>query len=435
MVKTRSQTERITIKEEEEEHKNTRLLHNIKNTVKRTHKITKEKATKGKSNSLPLREVKVEEETDRKFSSKALSKHKKKPRVTENQIKQLIDYVENRNMTMIAASRKVNIHRTTGYKYYHQYKKYPKRDLSVTARSNLPYTEQKIETLIKTIVDDEMSLREASRATNMPLSDVKFYYERYSKDPNHKTPVQLSQVNKRNRTCTQDQITRLIHYIVNDNMSVQSASIKANMCSFTGRKYYTQYMNDPNHKIPVPRKISTGFCKPCTQEQVNELIGYIINDSMSIPAASAKVNISTNIARRYYRRYMNDPDHKIPIVYKSSERTEKRFTQKDIKNLIDHIVNDNMSVAAASVKVNMSSGVATRYYHRYLNDPKHRIPSPGNDYNKRYTKDQIKEFIGYIVDDKLSVKAASIKLNMSEATATKYYKRYLDSMVAIANKK
>ncbi|KAI8884281.1 hypothetical protein K501DRAFT_271817 [Backusella circina FSU 941] len=495
MVKTRSQTERITIKEEEEEHKNTRLLYNLRNTVKRTHKITKEKATKGKSNSLPLREVKVEEETDRKFSSKALSKHKKNPRVAENQIKQPIDYVENENRTVTTASRKAKISYCAGAKNHSRHKKDPKQNLFAATRQCLPYTQHEIKTLIGYIVDDGMSIRKASKTANMTFSVAQAYYKRYLANPNHNISIQRNQKNRLNRICTQDQIDRLIHHMVNNNTSIKTASIKVNIGEQTARRYYNQYLKDPDRKIPtlkhdtkktpiteeqiqnligyivkdkmsivdaslktnmsvqsggryyhqylkdpdreipIPRKATHSFRKPCTQEQISELIGYIVNDNMTLNDASIKANMSVSTATRYYRRYRNDPNHKIPVPNKSSESAKKRFTQKDIEDLIGHIVNDNMSVGAASVKVNMSPGVATRYYRRYLNDPERRIPSPGSCYGKQYTKDQIKEFIGYIVDDKLSVLDASIMLNMSEPTARKYYKQYLNDMVDIKNEK
>jgi hypothetical protein len=52
---------------------------------------------------------------------------------------------------------------------------------------------------------------------------------------------------------SQEQINQLFHYIVNDNMSVYKPSRKVNICSKSGFNYYKTYKNDPEKKIPVPR--------------------------------------------------------------------------------------------------------------------------------------------------------------------------------------
>jgi hypothetical protein len=44
--------------------------------------------------------------------------------------------------------------------------------------------------------------------------------------------------------------------------------------------------------------------KNITQEQVNELIGYIVDDKMNVKAASKKANKGKTTGSRYYRNYL-----------------------------------------------------------------------------------------------------------------------------------
>jgi hypothetical protein len=60
----------------------------------------------------------VEEEYKNKPLSTAPPKYKKKPKVMEEQIRKLIHRVENENMSVLAASVKVNVTGTTGARYY-----------------------------------------------------------------------------------------------------------------------------------------------------------------------------------------------------------------------------------------------------------------------------------------------------------------------------
>jgi Asp-tRNA(Asn)/Glu-tRNA(Gln) amidotransferase B subunit len=98
--------------------------------------------------------------------------------------------------------------------------------------------------------------------------------------------------------CTQDQINELIGYIVDDKMSILAASKKANMSNKTGRKYYHQYLKDRNIYYPSQKVI--------TQEQKSELIRYIADDKMSIKAASKKANMCGETGRKYCRQHLND---------------------------------------------------------------------------------------------------------------------------------
>jgi hypothetical protein len=225
MVKTRSQTGNITIKKEQEEDvKPTMLLNDVSNT-RRSSRIAKRKPSVTNSSSLPALQVKVEGDTDTKSLLKSRSKSSKggpNPRISQEQINQLIHYIVNDNMNVAEASRKVNISKCSG----------------------------------------------------------SIYYKLYNNDPEKKIPLRRD---RRSRMYTQEQIGNLIRYIDTDKMTVKDASEKADMPYHSASHYYSRYLKDPNHNIPVPR-----VQKSYTQDQKNEFIGYITNDNMSVLAASKK---------------------------------------------------------------------------------------------------------------------------------------------------
>jgi transposase-like protein len=95
-----------------------------------------------------------------------------------------------------------------------------------------------------------------------------------------------------NKPYTQDRINEFIGYIVDDKMTIRAASKKVNVNKATGRKYYHQYLKDNNIDGPIQRYI--------TEEQKSELIRYIVDDKMSIKAASKKAKISRSAGRVYY---------------------------------------------------------------------------------------------------------------------------------------
>jgi hypothetical protein len=74
---------------------------------------------------------------------------------------------------------------------------------------------------------------------------------------------------------TQEQVSNLISYIVDGNMSVLQASVKANMSYFSAQNYYNKYKEDPNHHIPKPYTMNRG----CTQDQIHKMINYIVDDN------------------------------------------------------------------------------------------------------------------------------------------------------------
>jgi transposase len=102
----------------------------------------------------------------------------------------------------------------------------------------------------------------------------------------------------KNKRYTQDEINKFIGYIVDDKMSVIAASKKANMSAPTGIKYYRQYLKD--------RHVDYSIRKLITQGQINELIGYIVDGKMSIRAASKKANMGFSSGYKYYQQYLKE---------------------------------------------------------------------------------------------------------------------------------
>jgi hypothetical protein len=253
-----------------------------------------------------------------------------------------------------------------------------------------------------------MTIKEASEKANMHYDSGKRYYNKYLKDPNHNIHIpQLQQ------SYTQEQKNEFIHYIISDKMSIKAASKKARMNLNGAKAYYLNYFKFQTPDIARPSHIGTH--KHYTQEQIKEVIGYIVDDNMSVRAASKKVNITPYIAGRHYRQYLNDNNMVVPVP------KNKRYTQDEINKLIGYIVDDKMNITAASNKANISNETGRKYYHQYLKD--HNIDDP---IRKRITKYQKIELIGYIVDEKMSIKVASKKANIPYATAHKYYHEYLN---------
>jgi hypothetical protein len=52
---------------------------------------------------------------------------------------------------------------------------------------------------------------------------------------------------------TLEQTGNLIKYINDDKMTLKEASAKANMTYHSGCYYYNKYLEDPNHNIPIPQ--------------------------------------------------------------------------------------------------------------------------------------------------------------------------------------
>jgi transposase len=360
MVKTRSQTGNIAIKKEEEEYCKPNLGLGSA-TVTTRNKITKRKPSNNRT--LTALQVKLEQDTDTKpllQSTSKSSKLSKCQRISQEQINQFVHYIVNDNMSVAAAARKVKIPYNTVSKYYNVYRNDPEKKIPVPRNQHthprIHYTQEQIGNLIKYIDDDKMTIKEASAKANMAYRSGDYHYNRYLEDSNHAIPVrQLQQI------YTQDQKNEFIDYVTNDKMNIAAASKKAKINTDTARGYYHKYFKVQNPNIATPSHIVTPRC--FTQKQIKELISYIVDDKMSISAASRKANFNKASARKYYRQYLIDNNMEIPI-----SKTNKRYTQDQINQLIGYIVDDKMSILAASKKANMSGNTAGKYYHLYLKD-------------------------------------------------------------------
>jgi outer membrane murein-binding lipoprotein Lpp len=108
MAKTQSQTGNIAIKKEEQEDaKSTLLLNGVSNT-RRINKIIKRKPSNNRT--LPALQAKMEEDTDTKALLKlgsSSSNSASKPRISQEQINQLIHYIVSDNMSISKTTCKV----------------------------------------------------------------------------------------------------------------------------------------------------------------------------------------------------------------------------------------------------------------------------------------------------------------------------------------
>jgi transposase len=258
-----------------------------------------------------------------------------------------------------------------------------------------------------------MSVYGASRKVNMTHASAIAYYKLYKNDPEKKIPLPRHHNSK---IYTQEQIGNLIRYFNDDKMAVTEASAKAGMPYDSGYHYYKRYLKDPNHTIPIPR-----MKQSYTQDQKNEFIDYIVRDKTSINAASKKAKMHISAANYYYHKYFEKQNLDVPTP--SHIATHKYYTQEQINQLISYITNDKMSIDAASRKANIPPSTARGCYRQYVKD--NNIKLPVTRKAKAYTGDEINKLIGYIVDNKMSINAASKKANMSAPTGIKYYRQYL----------
>jgi transposase len=417
MAKTQSQTGNVAIKKEEEEDCKPSLGLNVRNT-RSSSRIAKKKLPVTNNRPLPAQQVKLEEDMDTKSllkSESSSSNSASRQRISQEQINQLVHYIVKDNMSISEAARKANMSEGSGFIYYKLYKKNPEKKIPLPRnQTSTMYTQEQIGNLIRYINDDKMTLTEASAKADMTYSSAHQYYNRYLKDPNHAIPVQ-----RLKQSYTQDQKEAFIGYIINDKMSIKAASKKARVNNNTGKIYYRNYFKVQNPDIPKPSHIATRKCY--TQEQIKEVISYIVDDKMSINAASKKVNMDDQTATRHYRQYLQDNSIEHPV-----SRRYKHYTQDDINKFIGYIINDKMNITAASKKAKMSQGTAQMYYHRYFKEQNPDIPAPSHIVTPRcFTQEQINEAMGYIISDKISISAASRKANVCHSTTGIHYRQYL----------
>ncbi|KAI8885840.1 hypothetical protein K501DRAFT_331693 [Backusella circina FSU 941] len=399
--------------------KSSQLLHTINNVTDNRNKITKRQAPANNKGALKESSSNIMIPPPPPQISEINSIQQS---VTEEQIKQLIDHIENDKMTIAEASKTVNMDEASAYRYYQMYKKDPKQRIPVPGRQPNSCTYDQIKALIGYIVDDKMTISAASIKANVCLSTGRKYYSKYLKDPNKIIP---KPERDSDRHYTHDQVKKLIDFIVNGRMSISKAATELGMCIETGRRYYHKYLKDPNHEIPKPERRKTPPGKPCTYDQVKRLISYIVDEQMNVAEASRKANMGVTSGKRYYFKYLNDPNRNIPVSDKPFSRGGNVCTYEEVKSLISYIVDDHMNFREASIKANISEHTAKKYYKEYLEDPNHEIPVPTKQYSAP-TYHQVKDLISYIVDGNLSVSVAATKVKMNKKTAQTYYNRYVN---------
>jgi hypothetical protein len=412
MVKTRSQTGNITVKKEEEDDKPTLGLENVRNT-RTSSRIAKRQPPIISNRPLYAQQVKVEEDIDTKLLLKLTPSSSKLPKgqkFSQAQISRLINYVVNDKMSIAQASRKVNMSNSPASYYYNLYKNDPEKKIPVPRNRSIHrrtyYTQEQVENLIRYINSDNMTVAQAAAKANMTKTSGNYYYTKYLKDPNHNIPIPQLQQNY-----TQDQKNTLLGYIINNKMSIPTASKKAKINEVVARMYYYKYFKEQNPDMPTPSHVIPHKCY--TKEQIKKLNSYIADDKMSIVAASRKINMSRQAARRHYRQYLIDNNLEIPAYGNT-----RPYSQDKKDEVVGYIVDDKMSIAAASKKANICAYSGQKYYRQYLKDHSD-IPTP-----KRVRQDRINQLIGYIVDDKMSIKEASKKANMTYTNSHRLYSQY-----------
>ncbi|KAI8887159.1 hypothetical protein K501DRAFT_269130 [Backusella circina FSU 941] len=339
---------------------------------------------------------------------------------TQENIKKIIDYVDNEKMTVRDAAKRLNMGESSAYIYYNRYKNDPEKKIPIPNKKGSlgkKYaTPQQIKDLIRYIVDDKLSLKNAATKAEIPYSTANAYYIKYLRHPNHEIPVPGKPCSPISRRCTDDQIKLLISYIVDDKLNVSEAARKIGFAPATGRLYYRKYLNDPNRKIPTAKKPKMAS-KCCTPEQIKNLIGYIVHDKLSITNASLKVGITRNTGSVYYQRYLEDPEHKIPVP---QNRQPALPTPDQITRFLGYILDDNMSIYGAGRKAGLRRHQAYIYYNIYTTEPL-RVDS------RHATDEQVTQLVGYVNDDKMTIKAAAKKVNIPYVTALRIYNECKDN--------
>jgi transposase len=385
-------------------------------------RVAKKKASAKITNiHRPHHQVKIEDETDVKSLLKTPPKSPKPKSITQNQIKRFIGYIENDKMTLAKAARKAKISDPTGQYYYSVYQNDAKKNIPVPLKKSIAqiqHINEATQRLISYIVDDKMTLLTASIKAKVSLTTARRIYTSYLKSSNRSNrslyhPRQENtndRISKYAKRCTRNQIKRLIGYIVDDDMSIMAASIKADMTHATGKKYYQLYLNNPNHDIPMPCTANTR--EPCSQEKIQKLIHYFTIDRMSIKAAAEKAKISESSGRKYCKLHLKK------LLCKTPGNIQGR-----INNAINYIMKDNLTIKAAAKKANISHLTASKYYKKYMED---NIQQEKTNHGNALPQEKVTTFIGYVVDDKMSIAAASKKANIGFGSGQKYYKNYVN---------
>jgi hypothetical protein len=148
------------------------------------------------------------------------------------------------------------------------------------------------------------------------------------------------------------------------------------------------------------------------QEHVENLIRFINSDKMTVKEASSKATMTIASSHRYYNRYLKDPNHNIPVPHLGHH-----CAQEEKEALIGYIINGKMSVAAASRKAKMNIHTGYGCYRKYF-----KVQNPGIltqshiVVRKRCTPEQIKEALDYVINDRMPIRVASRKANICHKT-------------------
>jgi transposase len=378
MVKTRSRTSTLVVKEEDlgDERGPTQILHE-------TNTVTNSRVSKRNSHTLDDLQIKLEE-TDNKHLLQAVAKKRQgNHRITAEQVEQLIKYIEHDNLSITDASKKVNISRKSGQKYYRMYENDPEKRIpvpvfSVSYRSSLP-----------------LSSPSPSLTPSPPSSPE------HESSPSGQEPSIRS---VKETWVTQEQIKKLIHCIEHKKMTIHAAANRAKLGTVTGYKYYYMYKEDG--KIPKPRNYQLYTFTKRTHGQVKDLIRYVEKDKISIIAASAKVKLSPSTSMKYFSEYKKTGRIPTPATSK-----ETYCTVEQKRLLIDFLFNDKMTLQEASLNASMTLEAGIKYYTKQLVWPGLQVPPELKGSIGPYTNEQIKVLIGFVVNDKMSVEEALARVS------------------------
>jgi transposase len=378
MVKTRSRTSTPVVKEEDlgDERGPTKILHE-------TNTATNSRVSTRNSHTLDDLQIKLEE-TDNKYLLQAVSKKRQGNfRITAEQVEQLIKYIEHDNLSITDASKKVNISRKSGQRYYRMYENDPEKRIpvpvfSASYRSSSP-----------------LSSPSPSLSPSPPSSPE------HESSPSGQEPSIRS---VKETWVTQEQIKKLIHCIEHKKMTIHAAASRAKLGTVTGYKYYYMYKEDG--KIPKPRNYQLYTFTKRTHDQVKDLIRYVEKDKLSIIAASAKVKLSPSTSMKYFSEYRKTG--RIPTPPTSKE-TYCTVEQKRL--LIDFLFNDKMTLQEATLNASMTLEAGIKYYTKQLVGPGLQVPPELKGSIGPYTNEQIKVLIGFVANDKMSVEEALARVS------------------------
>jgi transposase len=349
-----------------------------------------------------------------------------KGHLTYEKIEALINSIIHDKLTIDEAAKKAGMHKKTVMNYYTKYMTDPERKIPVRATIGSSvskvYTQENVKKIIDYVENDKMTIRDAAKKLDMGESSAYIYYNKYKNDPEKKIPIPHQTINGNGKTlATHEQVKDLIRFIVDDEMSLKEAAAKVELPYSTANTYYTKYLRDPNHEIPVPGKPSFNLSRRCTSEEVKQLINYIVKDKMNASDAARKIGVAPDTARLYYQKYLNDPNRNIPVARKPVNPT-KCCTSEQIERVIGHIVNDKMSIAKAALKVGIGRNTASMYYRRYKEEGE--MPVPENRDQKVATPDQVTRFLGHVLDDKMTIIDAGRQAGLRRHMAYIFYKVY-----------